>query len=192
MIFIDNVYASEAHVATTETTAGTDASFLGSMGINAPLFGFQLLNFAVVFVILWFLILKPLSKKLAERQRMIDDSIANSKKIDQMLKQGEAGFQEKIDMAKAEASMIIDHAKTESDLIAESSKKKTRDDMDILVAQAKQKIGAERDQMISEIKAETAAIVVAAMEKIIGEKIDGTKDKKLISEALSHLDYEKK
>lgn len=179
-------------MATEETATGTDNGILSSMGINAPLFGFQLLNFAIVFIILWFLILKPLSKKLTERQKMIDDSIANSKKIDDMLRQGELGFQEKIDMAKAEASMILDRAKTESDLIAESSKKKTRDDMDVLVAQAKQKIGAERDQMISEMKTETATIVMSAVEKIIGEKIDGAKDKKLISEALSHLDYEKK
>jgi F-type H+-transporting ATPase subunit b len=192
MIFIDSVYASEASEGAEVTATGTDSGILGSMGINAPLFGFQLLNFAIVFVILWFLILKPLSKKLTERQKMIDDSIANSKKINEMLRQGELGFQEKIDMAKAEASMILDRAKTESDLISESAKNKTRNDMDVLVTQAKQKIGAERDQMITELKTETASIVVAALEKILSEKIDTSKDKKLISEALSHLEYEKK
>lgn len=192
MILIDNVYASEAPEGAEETAPGTDSGILGSMGINAPLFAFQLINFAIVFVILWFLILKPLSKKLTERQKMIDDSIENSKKIDDMLRQGELGFQEKIDMAKAEASMILDRAKTEADSLAESSRTKTLQEIDVLVDQAKKKINAERDQMIGDLKTETAAIVVAALEKILTEKIDEHKDKKIISEALTHLDYEKK
>jgi F-type H+-transporting ATPase subunit b len=193
MTLIDNVYASEAVHETAEAEgASSGGGILGSMGINAPLFGFQLLNFAIVFVILWFLILKPLSKKLTERQKMIDDSIENSKKIDEMLRQSEIGFQEKIDMAKSEASMILERAKTDADSLSESTKMKTREEIDALVDQAKKKINAERDQMIGDLKTETASLVIAAVEKILSEKIDENKDKKLISEALTHLDYEKK
>jgi len=193
MILIDYVYASEAAHETAETgSTENGGGILGSMGINAPLFGFQLLNFAIVFVILWFLILKPLSKKLTERQKMIDDSIENSRKIDDMLRQSEIGFQEKIDMAKAEASMILERAKTDADSLSESIKAKTREEIDVLVIQAKKKINAERDQMVGDLKTETASIVIAAVEKILSEKIDEGKDKKLIAEALTHLDYEKK
>jgi F-type H+-transporting ATPase subunit b len=191
MLFTDYVYASE-EARETASTESSDGGILGSMGINGTLFAFQLLNFAIVLAILWFLILKPLGKKLAERQKMIDDSIENSKKIDEMLKQSELGFQEKIDTAKAEASMILERAKTDADGLSADLKDKARKEIDTLVDQAKKKISAEREQMIASLKTETAGIVVAALEKILGEKIDAAKDKKLISEALTKLDYEKK
>lgn len=187
MHIIDIAYASETAAESAEIASS--GGILASMGINAPLFLFQLLNFAIVFVILWYLILRPLTKKLAERQKMIDDSIENSKKIDHMLKQGELGFQEKIDMAKAEASMILERAKIDADSIAQSSKEKTKDEIEVLITTAKSKISAERDQMISELREETASIVVTALEKVLSEKIDQKKDSKLITEALSKLKY---
>ena len=187
MNFIYITYASES--AETSTSSG---GILSSMGINAPLFGFQLLNFAIVLAILWFMILKPLTKKLSERQKMIDDSIENSKKIEEMLKKGELGFQEKIDMAKAEAGMILDRAKTESDALADQSRQKTRTEIEALVESARKKIEAERTQMSVELKEQTVEIVVAALTKILSEKIDSEKDKKMIAETLSKLSYEKK
>lgn len=192
MLFTEYVYASSEETHESAATESTDAGLLASMGINGSLFAFQLINFAIVFVVLWFLILKPLTKKLLERQKMIDDSIANSKKIDDMLKQSELGFQEKIDMAKAEGSMILERAKTESDALAEQSRQKTRDEIESLVESARKKINTERDQMIAGLKEETAGIVVAALERILSEKIDAKKDKEMIAEALNKLNYEKK
>jgi F-type H+-transporting ATPase subunit b len=191
MNFIDIAYASESAEVAAETSS-TNEGILGSMGINAPLFCFQLLNFGIVLAILWFLILKPLTKKLSERQKMIDDSIENSKKIEEMLKKGELGFQEKIDMAKSEAGMILERAKVESDALADQSRQKTRTEIDVLVESAKKKIEAERTQMSAELKEQTVEIVIAALQKILPEKIDGAKDKKIIAETLSKLNYEKK
>ncbi|MDD2757858.1 MAG: F0F1 ATP synthase subunit B [Patescibacteria group bacterium] len=185
MTLIEDVFASEAPVE--ETAAASSDGILGSMGINAPLFGFQLLNFAIVFSIIWFLILKPLSKKLTERQKMIDDSIDNSKKIEEVLKQSEKKYQERIDIAKAEANAILERAKIEADFIAEEMKNKTKNDMEVLVAQAKSRIMAEKDDMVTGLKKETAGLVVEALEKILGEKMDEAKDKKLITAALKDI-----
>ncbi|MEK9158891.1 MAG: ATP synthase F0 subunit B, partial [Patescibacteria group bacterium] len=76
-MFIETVYASEE---AAEAAGQVSEGLLASLGINLPLFIFQLINFAIVAVILWFLILKPLTKKLAERQKMIDDSISNAER----------------------------------------------------------------------------------------------------------------
>ena len=61
----------------TEVTheAAAEESVAASLGLNTQLFGFQLLNFAVVGLIVWFLILKPLTKKMAERQQIINESL---------------------------------------------------------------------------------------------------------------------
>lgn len=183
---VDIVHASGEHVA-EHTEVATSEGLLDTFGINPSLFIFQLINFGIVFLILWFLILKPLSKKISERQEMIDKSIENSKKIEDALKRGESSYQEKIDTAKAEASMILERAKNESDTLAEQSKIKTRQEIEILVDQAKNKIKIEKEQMVVELRSETADLVVTALEKVLSEKIDSSIDKKLISEALTKL-----
>ena len=68
------------HESTTEIPQ--DAGVLASLGINGQLFVFQLINFAIVVLVLWFLILKPLSKKLEERKKLIDDSLDKAKEIE--------------------------------------------------------------------------------------------------------------
>lgn len=186
MNYIDIAYASEEGVETTTTTA--NEGIIASMGINSTLFIFQLVNFALVFCVLWFLILKPLTKQMTARQKMIDDSVENSKKIEEVLKQSEKKYQEKIDIAKSEANGILEKAKIEADQVAEEMKNKTKNDMEVLVAQAKTRILAEKDEMLTGLKKETAGLVVEALEKILSEKIDENKDKKLIAEALKSLE----
>ncbi len=187
MQILEAAYAVETHDEVTETSSSVDGGILSSLGINGTLFAFQLMNFAIVFLILWFLILKPLSKKLAERQNIINESIDNSKKIEEMLKLGEKNYQDRMEVAKAEANALLEKTKIEADIIADEAKIKTKNDVNVLVEQAKNNIAAEKSEMISELKKETATLVTAALEKILDEKIDDNKDKKLITDALSQL-----
>src|SRR3989338_354343 len=95
---------------TTETTeeTGADVGVLASLGLNGQLFTFQLINFAVVAVIIWFLILKPLTKK--------------SKKVQENLTKAERDYQKKIDDAKSAAGKILDSANLESKKLSEQLK----------------------------------------------------------------------
>ena len=62
---MDIVHAEETTTNTTEPAG--DGGVAASLGINGTLFVFQLINFAIVASIIWFLILKPLTKKMTER-----------------------------------------------------------------------------------------------------------------------------
>lgn len=164
-----------------------ETGVLSSLGINSSVFVFQLINFTLVGLILWFLILKPLTKKMTERQKMIDDSIDNAKKIETNLGMSERKYQEKIDQAKVDANKMIEKAQQESVLVAEAAKEKTRKEIEELVEQARRNIKSERDESVAEIKLQTANLVVAATEKILGSKLDGGADKKIIEEAVNKM-----
>jgi len=189
MNFIDIAMASEAPAEeTTHTTEGTEsASPLAGLGINTSLFVAQLINFALVALVLWFLILKPLTKKMAERQKMIDDSIDNAKKIQDNLNKSEKDYQTKVDQAKVEANKIMDKAVTNAQTAAEETKENAKKEIETLVIQARKSIVNEKETMKAEIKEETANFVILALEKILVEKMDSTKDKKMIEEVLEKL-----
>lgn len=185
MNIIDIAYASSE--AVTEATSAGDGGILGSLGINLPLFLFQLINFAVVILVLWFLILKPLSKKLTERQNLIADSLENAKKVQAKLEQSEKDYQAELRRAKAEAAKILEQATQDSEKFSVEMKVKVKKEIEVLITQAKKNIQSEKEEMLASLRAETADLVVLALEKILSEKMNDEKDKKLINKVLQDL-----
>ncbi len=184
MLLTNIAYAAETAQPTTEPAS---RGVLADLGINGTLFVFQLINFAIVVVVLWFLILKPLTKKMSERQKMIDDSIDNAKKIETNLGMSERKYQEKIDQAKVDANKFIAKAQEESLQAAEVMKEKTRKEIEQLVETARKNIKTERDESINELKQQAADLIVSAAEKILSAKIDTAKDDKIIEEAIKSM-----
>ncbi len=180
-MFIDIAYASEV------AKVATDEGVLASLGIHGIQILEQLFNFTLVSVILWFLILKPLTKKMAERQKMIEDSVDNVKKIEVNLGMSEKKYQEKIDQAKVDANKIIEKASMEALAVAEVAKEKTRKEIEQLVEDARKNIKTERNESIVEIKQQVASLVVEAAEKILAGKIDIEKDNKVVEDAIKNL-----
>lgn len=180
-------YTNIAYVAEETVPSTQDEGVLGSLGINGTLFLFQLINFAIVVAVLWFMILKPLTKKMAERQKMIDDSLDNAKKIETNLGMSERKYQEKIDQAKVDANKFIEKAQQEAVLVAEAMKEKTKKDIEQLVETARKNIKTERDESIGEIKAQAANLIISAAEKILSSKMNIKNDDKIIEEAVESL-----
>jgi F-type H+-transporting ATPase subunit b len=177
----------DTHEEVGHGAEATEGGVASSLGLNGQLFAFQLLNFAIVGAIIWFLILKPLTSKMEERKKMIDESIDNAKKVDANLQMSEQKFQEKVDEAKVEANKIIEKSHTEASKLSEEMKEKASKDIELLVNQAKRNIKIEKEDMISGLKKETANLVVLAVEKILNEKLDAKKDQKLIEDAIDQL-----
>ena len=185
-MLIDIAYASETVAQTTEQGA-QDSGVLASLGINGTMFVFQLINFAIVALILWFLVLKPLTKKMSERQSLIDEGLKNAEEVKKNLHKSEQKYQERVDEAKSEAGKIIAKTQVDAAGVASNMKEKAKQEIELLVDQAKRNIKIEKQEMMSEVKKEAANLVAMALEKILSEKIDGKKDKGLIDESLKKI-----
>lgn len=178
--------AQAAEEPVTETTQ-EDSNPLAGLGINGTLFVAQLVNFTLVAIVLWFLILKPLTKKMAERQKMIDDSIDNAKRIQDNLNKSEKEYQTRIDLAKVEANKIIEKAMNDALLVTDETKIAAKKEIELLVLQARKSIKSEKDSMKTELKEETVNFLILALEKILGENMNSAKDKKMIEDTLQKL-----
>ncbi len=190
---VENIHVEETAVETYEEVIDTHGASTGeesvaaSLGLNGQLFAFQLLNFAIVAVIIWFLILKPLTKTLEERKKLIDESLDKAKEIDSNLQMAELKFQERIDDAKSEASKVMSKVQEEGTELTNKMKEKAQKEIELVVDQAKRNIKIEKEDMMAELKEETANLVIAVVEKVLEEKLDGNKDKKLIDGVLNKL-----
>lgn len=158
---------------------------LASLGLNAQLFAFQLLNFVIVAGIVWFLILRPLTKKMEERRVKINESLDKAKEAETALSMSEIKVQRRIDEAKAEANKIIAAGGSDAEKAAEEMKAKAKREIQLLVDQAKRNIQIEREEAIDAVRTEAADLILAAAEKLTGEAMDEKKDRKRVEELLS-------
>ena len=172
---------------TTAVSAGQHSGVLASLGLQPQLFVFQLINFVIISAILWFLILKPLVKKLEERKHIIDEGLDSAKRAQSELGMAEVRARDIIDDAKVEANKAIERGVSEAAMANEQMRKKVRADLDLLMNQAKRNIEIDKQDMRAEIRKETATLVVTAVEKILKEKFDGKKDEAFIQETLGNL-----
>lgn len=178
-------HGNTAELVTDPSPGSTNP--LADLGINGYLFLFQLFNFALVVVILWFLILKPLLKKMEERQKKIADGLLQAQEAETALRMSQVKFQEKIDEAKVEANKILAVGVAVADQEKEKMMTKAKQEIELLVKQAKKNIEIDRVTMHEEIKQETAGLVVAAVEKILDEKLDDQRDMRLIQQTIEQI-----
>lgn len=186
-MFTSIAHASEGEETAQTTESAGNGGVLADLGINGQLFVAQLINFALVAMVLWFLILKPLTKKMTERQKMIDESIDNAKKIQDNLNKSEKDYQHRVNQAKVEANKIMEKAVTDAGQATEDAKTNAKKEIEGLVISARKSIQHEKETMQTALKEETANFIVLALEKILSEKMDGAKDKKMIEEVLQKL-----
>ncbi len=191
MSVIPTVYASEVESHETQATS-QEAGLLGSLGIKGSLFVSQLITFLLVLAIVWFLILKPVTKKMTERQRIIDDSLDQAQKIQEKMTKSEREYQERIDQAKVESNKILEKATSEATDIGNTIKEKAKRDIELLIDQAKRNLQIEKEDMLAAVKKESANLIVSALEKILGEAMTAEADKKNIAAMVSKMTYEKK
>ena len=164
-----------------------DESLAASLGLDVYMFAIQFLNFVVVGLIIWFLILRPLTKKMAERKKLIDESLEKAEAIDANFRVAEQKAREILDDAKVKANHVVSQAQDEAVVVGEKTKAQARVEIDELVAEAKKHIQDERETARADLQREVADLVATATEKIIAVKLDSTSDEKLIMSTLKDL-----
>lgn len=169
------------------TSEVQNESILGSFGLDTNLFISQLINFVIVFLVVWFLLLKPLTKKLEERRKMIDESIDNAKAVETKLMMSEVTYKEKMHEAKKEANKIIEEAHGEASSLAEKIKVEARAEIEGLVIQAKKSIVVEREEALSAVKSHAVDLIALALTKVVSSEMSEKMDKKVIEDALTGM-----
>lgn len=160
------------------------SELLSKLGIDWKLLIAQIVNFLVLLFVLYKFAYGPVLAMLDKRQKKIEKGLKDADEAHKKLAESEEKQKEILRKARTEAKDIVEKAhiqaeKSKSEIAGEAKKQSEK-----IIANAKDQIEQEKNKMITEVKSEIGSLVVAAAEKIIGEKIDGKKDKDLIEEAI--------
>lgn len=176
-----NFAAEAAHAAEEAGNAG----LLGALGINGKLFITQLLAFLVLVAILGKFVYPVLVKSIDDRRETIEKGLAEAKASQEAADKAEDSIRKLLADARKDADAIINRAQTEATAQISVAEEKARTRADQIVKDAHTQLEADIAKARTALKKDTAVLVALATEKVLKEKVDGSKDSQLIDRALS-------
>ena len=141
----------------------------------------QMVNFGIVFVVLYVFALKPLNKLMAERSDKIEKGLTDAKQNEQILTETTMQYDKALADAKVEANRIFQETKKEAEAKKSEMLEETKAQVASLVDGGKKTLEAEKLKMVAEAKKEIVNLAMLATEKITGASKDSF-DQKVIKE----------
>lgn len=160
-------------------------SGLKALGINLPSLLAQIINFAILLIVLRMVAYKPLLKVMDERRNRIQQGLADADEAKRRLSQTEQEIQAEIARARQEGQALVAQAQQVSARIQEEARVQAQQEGEQLLARARSEIAMERDAAISELRREFADLTIIAAERVVRRSLDRQAHRQLIEETLA-------
>jgi len=158
-----------------------------SLGIDLKLVIAQLINFGILFWLLSKFAYKPIMNLLEERQKKIEQGLADAAASAKKLADVESKTAKMLESTEKEAGKILADAKVTAKAEADEMIGKATDQAERTLKNAEKDAEATKNSIVSEAKKELSGVVVMALDKIVGSQLDDEHKKKLSDKAIADL-----
>jgi F-type H+-transporting ATPase subunit b len=162
-------HAVETAAAQGEATGIT--KIVQDFGISLPSFIAQVVNFAVVAVILWYFAFRPVLATINERQQKISAGLKYAEDMKAQLAAAQQESATLIKNAQLEANKIIEESRKTAKDFADKANKEATERANGLITKAQQAIDLEHKKMLAEARTEIARLVVTTTERVLAKKL---------------------
>lgn len=160
---------------------------LSDFGVQPILLLAQIVNFLVLLFILQKLLYKPLLNVLETRKKRIEESLANVEEIKQRLEKTAEEEERRILEAAHEGEKIIKEAQEAAVGLIEDGRKRGEELYQQILDEAHVQNMADKEKMMQEVKSELSSIVMVALEKVMGQAIDKSKQKEMVDDVVKKI-----
>ena len=157
---------------------------LGKLGINGANLLAQVVNFGILFVLLYLLAYKPILKMLDQRAKKIKDSIEQTELVKDQAARAEEESRRRIEAGIKEGQELISKTTKAADEVRLEGQKRAQDEAQALVARARSEIQRERDEAVGALRQEFADLTIMAAEKVIDRSLDKKAHRDVIDKVL--------
>ena len=144
-------------------------------------------NLLILFLLLKKFLFKPVNKVLDARANEIESTYRQAEKTKNSAEELKEQYERKLLQAKSEADSIIKSAVETANLRSDSIINGTTDKVKHIMEKSQNQIEQDKKNAINEARTEIASMAVDVAEKLIGEKFNEEKDKKLISDIIDRI-----
>jgi F-type H+-transporting ATPase subunit b len=155
-----------------------------SLGIDWHILLAQLINFGILFGILFVLLYKPVRRMLDERSARIRESMEQAEQVKEQLARTDEQVRTQMEAARREGQGILAQAAQMGERLKEEARGEAKREAETIVNRARAEIERERDEAIEDLRNQFVDLAIAAAEKVVSETLDKEKHRRLIEEVL--------
>lgn len=172
-------------IAFAAESAEQTAGGLGALGVDVRGLLFQVLNFAILLLLLYRFAYRPLLTVLESRRQTIEESLKSAAQIEETRRALEEEQRTVLATARREAEVIVGKGEKAAQAIQTQAEATGKQAAQRLVTQAEAKVAQQVTSARAALKQETLGLVMAATEQILEQKLDDKQDKVLVESALA-------
>jgi len=158
---------------------------LEKLGINLGFLLVQVINFAIIYIVLKAWIFGPVTKMLEDRRVKIAQGLEDARIAADARATAEKAADKIISDAQVKANDIIRETTMRAEAIQKEMVVEAKQGLEKQKENALAEVEEERVRLLSEMRGDVSAIAIAAAQKLIGEALDEKRQRSLLSEFFS-------
>jgi F-type H+-transporting ATPase subunit b len=175
-------HSEAAPAAEGEAAAASSAGPLTPLGINAGFLLAQIINFLIIFAALTLGLWRPLVNQLDQRAAKIQKGLEDAAVAANARKNAEAEAERIVASAKADIGKQIEEGRARGEDVRKQVEAEARTEADRIRSEARAAASSERDQQLSALRGQVAAISIAAAQRLIGANLDEKRQQALLND----------
>jgi len=157
---------------------------LANLGINLPTLLAQIINFIILFGLLYLVAYKPLMRMLDARSKKIKESMEQTEYIKQQAARAEEEVKKQLEAAGKKGQEVIARAVRTGEEVRQQTQQEARQEAETLIIRARMEIQQERDEAIDDLRKQFADLTILAAGRIIDRSLDKEAHRQLIEKVL--------
>lgn len=158
-----------------------------ALGINLGYLLVQILNFAIIFVVLRVWVYKPILGLLERRRERIVQGLEDARVAAEARANAEKEAQAILGRAQADANQKVRESAERAEQVAREIHAAAEKDAAAVRAAAAGEAEQARSAALGELRGQVAALAIAAAQKLIGESLDEKRQRHLVQEFFSGI-----
>lgn len=180
-------FVSLHSIVAAEDAHGGSEGAASILGVDVVSLGLQVVTFVLVFLLLRRYAYDPLIGVLESRRKTIEEGLQTAQKMEQREAASQAEREQLLAKAREEANDIMDQSRAQAEELLHKAEADAKFRSEQLMEQSRAQIEHEAKQARAALRDEATELVVAATEKVLGEKLDATKDSELVQRAIKEV-----
>jgi F-type H+-transporting ATPase subunit b len=151
---------------------------------------FNLINFAILLYVLKRLLFKPAIAYLDKRRELIAGRMASAEESERRASDLVDERTKELQIARQRATSIVEDAEARSAETIEQAKVRAKAEADRIVADARNRMEQERDEMIRDLKSAYAEIAILGAERVLDREVRIDDHRSLLDQLAAEIDEE--
>ncbi len=160
---------------------------MAALGINLSSFISQIVNFAVLAVLLYLILYKPVLGLMHERQERVARSMADADAARESAVKAQQEYDRRVAEGQRKAQEIIAQATQQAEQVRAEMKAEAVREAEDIRQKARQEALDEKNRVMADVQGQIASLSMLATERVLSQGLDESMQRKLINQFLAEL-----